>query len=205
MKNLLVNTTKGLVAIVASAILTALITGQPLTGLTKVKGIYRTFVQSSVPAWAFSLVFLCALFGTYYALSHLRKRRPRGKVHFIPDAHNCGWSKQTDREMNVRIGGTFTYDISSELIVLKAYLKGTHPRTDLMVHTEAPDGSNRMTETSELWLRGCVSKRTFIEMRLEPVLGTPGRPLRCKLILVDKFSRPFVIGPIDLPYLGPRT
>src|SRR5690349_2202161 len=63
MKKLLINAATGLISIIASPIITAWITGQPLTGLTKVRGLYQTFVQSSVPAWAFALVFLVALFG----------------------------------------------------------------------------------------------------------------------------------------------
>src|SRR5713226_627 len=121
MKKLLANAATGLIGILASAIITAWITGQPLTGLTRIRGLYQTFIQSSVPAWAFALVFLIALFGIQYVFTHLPKHRSKGKVHFIPDAHNCGWSKQTDADMNVRIGGTFTYDGPGELIVLRAY------------------------------------------------------------------------------------
>jgi len=119
MKKLLINAAKGLIGIIASSIITALITGQPLTGLTKVRGLYQTFIQSSVPAWAFALVFLFALFGIYYALTHLPKSRAKGKVHFISDAYNTTWSKTTDEHMDVRLSGTFTYDGPGELIILK--------------------------------------------------------------------------------------
>src|SRR5438477_5176512 len=45
-----------LIAILTSAatvIVTNLITGQPLSGLVKLKGLSETFLRSSVPAWAF--------------------------------------------------------------------------------------------------------------------------------------------------------
>jgi hypothetical protein len=204
MKNLLKNAATGLMGILASAIITAWITGQPLTGLTKIKGLYRTFIQSSVPAWAFALVLLVALTGIYYALTHLPKRRPKGKIHFIPDAHNCGWSKQTDTEMNLRISGTFTYDGQGELIVLKAYLKGTQPTTD-MAAQELTDYGGTTSVKNKLWLRSNIDLQVYMNLRLKPVVGNAGKSLRRKLIFLDKFSRPFPIGPIDFPYVGPKV
>jgi len=202
MKKLLINAAKGLIGITASSIITALITGQPLTGLTKVRGLYQTFIQSSVPAWAFALVFLFALFGIYYALTHLPKSRAKGKVHFISDAYNTTWSKTTDEHMDVRLSGTFTYDGPGELIILKAFLQGTHPTTDIMATVDAADGSGRSETVPQLWLEAGVALRAFIWMRLKPVVGTPGKPLRRKVVFRDKFTRDFVIGPIDFPCIG---
>jgi len=34
------------------------------------------------------------------------------------------------------------------------------------------------------------------------VLGTPGKPLRRKVVLRDTFNRDFLIGPIEFPYIG---
>jgi hypothetical protein len=209
MKRLLITAAKWLTRIVGPAIVSAIATawvgGRPLTGLVRLRGLYDTFVRNSVPAWAFGLAFLAAIVGIYYAITHLPKRRPKGKVHFIPDAHNCGWSKQSDADMNARIGGTFTYDAPGELVILKAFLTGTEPTTDMTVQTEAFDGSGRMVTTSELWLNGGASQRTFIHMRLRPALGKPGRPVRRKLVLIDKFNRDFHVGPINFPYIGPKV
>ena len=105
--------------------------------------------------------------------------------------------------MNVRLGGTFTYDELSDLIVLRVYLQKTRPTTDLLVKTEALDGSGRMVAAAELWLQSRCSQRAFLHMNLTPVLGTPGKPLRCKLVLLDKFNREFFVGPIEFPYIGP--
>jgi hypothetical protein len=204
-KKLLINSVTGVIGIVASTIVTAWITGQPLTGLTKIKGLYRTFITSSVPAWAFALVFLVALLGIYYALTHLPKRRPKGKVHFVPDSHNCGWAKQTETQMSVWIGGTFTYDGPGELVILKVYLKGTQPINNMVVQVEPADGSGRMIRVSQLWLPAALSQRTFMNLYLMPVLGIPGTPLRRKLVLHDKFDRDFLIGPIEFPYAGPKV
>ena len=38
---------EGLIGIVATAVVTALISGQPLIGLVKLAGLYETFIQSS--------------------------------------------------------------------------------------------------------------------------------------------------------------
>ena len=151
MKSLLKNAITGLIGIVATAIITAWITGQPLTGLTKLGGIYQTFIRSSVPAWAFALVLLVALIGLYYALVNLPRRRPKGTVHFVPDAHNNGWSRQTDKTMNVRVGGSFTYDGPGDLSIFRAFLKGTQPVTDMMAQVESSDG-NGMIGVSEIRL-----------------------------------------------------
>ena len=197
-------TAKWLLGIIAPIVITAWLTGQPLAGLVKLRGLYTIFIKSSVPAWSFALAFLLALFGIYYWFAHLPRRK--GKVHFVPDAHNCGWSKQTDTDMNLRLGGTFTYDLSGErLVLLQAYLKGTRPVTDLTVQTDSPDGTSRTVTTSQLWLEGHTPERTFMHLHLKPVLGKLGKPLRRKLILRDKFNREFSVGPIDFPYIGPKA
>jgi hypothetical protein len=202
-KKLLINTGKALLYMVSSAIITAWITGKPLTGLTKLRGLYSTFIQSSVPAWAFALAVMVALFGLQYTLTHLPKRRRIGKVHFVPDAHNNGWAKLSDNEMEVRIGGTFTYDGPGELVVLKAFLKGTKPTTDILANVEQQDGSGRMTNVRELWLESRTARRAFIHLRLTPVVGTPGQPLRRALVLRDKFTEDFVIhDSIEFKYIG---
>jgi len=204
MKKLLINAATGLISIIASPIITAWITGQPLTGLVKVRGLYQTFIRSSVPAWAFALVFLIALFGVQYVFTHLPKRPPKGKVHFIPDAYNTGWSQQpgNDTQRDVIRVGTFTYEGPGELVILRAFLKGTHPTTDIMVNVDAPDGSGRYNQVSQLWLRANLAQRAFIHMILKPVVGTPGKMLRRKVVCRDKFTRDFLIGPIDFPYTG---
>jgi hypothetical protein len=202
----LIDVLKALVGIIATAILTAWLTGQPLTGLTKIKGLYETFIRSKVPAWAFSVVFLAAVYGMYSALAHWFKREPKPTVHFIPDAHNSGWSKQTASEMNLRVGGMFTYQgPDQEIQVLKAYLAGTKLTTDMLAQTESSDGRRQMLGVTVVWLLSDRPVRYIIDLKLAPVLGTPGQPLRRKLILLDNLNREFPVGPIDFPYIGPKV
>jgi hypothetical protein len=201
---LLVKAITGLLGIVATVIITAWLTGQPLTGLTKLKGLYKTFIQSSVPAWVFALVLLVAFFGMYYVLTHLPHRRVKGKVHFVPDAHNSGWSKQHDTEMNLRIGGVFTYDGPGTLSVLTAHLKGTQPTTNMLAKVESSDGT-KYVGVRELWFQSKIGVRGVIDLKLKPVRGIPGKPMTGKVVLVDNFRREFVIGPIEFPYIGPKV
>jgi hypothetical protein len=202
---LLVKAITGLLSIVATAIITAWLTGQPLTGLTKIKGLYKTFVQSAVPAWAFALVLLVALFGIHYVLTHLPHRRPKGKVHFIPDAHNSGWSKQHDKEMNLRIGGVFTHEGSGMLDILTAHLKGTQPTTNMLAEVDVPDGTGRLVRVYSFSLPSNIGVKVLINLKLKPVKGTPGKPMTGKVVLVDNFRREFVIGPIEFPYIGRKV
>lgn len=205
MRKLFVRAATGLISIVATAVITAWLTGQPLTGLTRIKGLYKTFIQSSVPAWTFALVFLAALLGIYYALTHLPNRRPKGKVHFIPDAHNSGWSKQTATEMNVRIGGMFTYEGPATLMVLTARLKGTRPITDMLAQVDTRDGTGRTVRVYNLWLEPKIAVRGLVDLKVTPVLGIPGQPMRRKLVLRDNLNRDFVVGPIEFPYNGAKV
>jgi hypothetical protein len=205
MKPLLTNAFKGLISIIVSAIVTALITGQPLVGLTETKGLYQTFVQRSTPAWLFALILVWAMLASYFALTHLPKRRPKGTIHFISDSHNTGWAKQSDGEISVQLGGTFTYDGPEEVIILKAFMKGTHPTTDILAILRSRDGSDRGTTARELWLHGGVAERAIVHLRLSPLIGTPGKPLRRRVVLHDKFARDFVIGPIEFPYIGQKS
>lgn len=143
-----------------TVITTNLMTGQPLTGLVKLKGLYQTFIKSSVPAWAFAFVFLIALLGIYYAATHLLKSRSKGKVHFSPDAHNNGWSELGTAEMSARISGRFTYEGKEEtIIVLKVFLEGTEPTRNLMAKVRTADTDTFNTAMVSLILRSSNSAR----------------------------------------------
>jgi hypothetical protein len=60
-----------------------------------------------------------------FLAQRLRGRTRMGKIHFVPDAYNNGWSKQHETEMNVRVGGTFTFTGPGDVKVLRASLRGT--------------------------------------------------------------------------------
>jgi hypothetical protein len=184
-----------------STVLTNLITGQPLTGLTKLKGLSQIFLRSSVPAWAFALALFGALLGLYSFVGRLL-RGQKGRVQFVPDAHNSGWA-QTETQMEVRAGGTFTYEGTGSLTVLKGFLKGTQPITDMMVLQETSGGLGGPVSVGQLDLEAHVPVRALINMRVTPVRGTRGKPLRSRLIFRDKYNRDYKFD-VNLPYIGQR-
>jgi hypothetical protein len=202
MKNVFKKAGGFLLGAVVSAIVTNVITGQPLTGLVKLKGLYKTFIQSAVPAWGFALVLLVAVYGLYYFLTHMPKRR--GKVHFVPDAHNSGWARQSGSLMEIRIGGTFTYEGDGNLTILQAFLRGTQQVTDMNATVPIPNGSGKTVTVSQIDLQGRIPTWVLVQVRLKPGVGTPGQPLRSKVVLRDIYNRDFLIGPIELPYIGAR-
>ncbi|MFZ0803007.1 MAG: hypothetical protein WAN70_12660 [Terriglobales bacterium] len=197
---LTIDALKGLLAIITTAIVTALIGGQPLTGLLQFKGIL-TLVRSPIPAWIFGLVLMLALSSLYYSVTHRPKRK--GKVIFIPDAYNCGWSKQTEEIMNLRLGGTFSYKGQGNVHILKMFLKGTKPLDDLLLQIEDRRVDNNMIQTDQLSLSETTSEKAFTDFRLTPALGEPGKPLRAKLIVHDRFAEDFVVGEFEFRYIGP--
>jgi hypothetical protein len=191
------------VTAIVAAIINAWVVGQPLSGLVKLQGLYKTFFLSPVPAWAFALVLMVAVFSFIYAVKNAPSRKRKGRVHFIPDGFNTGWAKQHDKEMNARIGGTFTYDGPDKVIVLQAFLKGAAP-AGFGANIEPIDGSGKTVATEELWLAPGHPVRGVLYLRFGLVLGTPGQPLRREVFFRDSFGRDFSVGQVDFPYIGSR-
>jgi hypothetical protein len=184
-----------------TTITTNLITGQPLNGIVKLKGLYQTFIKSSVPAWAFALVFLVALWGLYYALPRLLSGKSKGKVHFSPDAYDNGWSERGTAEMDVRISGKFAYQGKEDTIaILKIFLEGTTPCNNLMAHV-TPLHGERPLQMNNVWLNA-TPLDVFTNITVKPRIGKRGKPLRARLILRDKYNRDFRTDPLQWPYLG---
>jgi hypothetical protein len=191
----------GLVGIVVSSIVTALVTGQPITGLTKLKGLFGIFIKGSVPAWAFAPVFCFALFGGWYFISRQFKQKTR--LHFVQDAHNCGWAPESDSVMFVRVGGSLTYDGQGSLTLLKSFLAGTQPVTDMVAQTEAMDGSGKLKTVNRLDVPSNFSTRVLLNLRVKPRRGAPGKTYNSRLIFRDGYNRDHDAGPVELPYVGP--
>lgn len=181
---------------VLSTVLTNLITGQPLVGLTKLKGLSQTFFKSSAPAWVFALVLFLALLGLYSFLRTFLKNR-KGRVHFVPDAHNCGWA-QSNGLMHVSVSGSFTYEGEGSLTILKAFLKGTEPVTDMMVQ-QVVDGLTSPLNLRELNLEAHIPVRALVFLRLKPGRGIQGKTLNGRLVFRDKYNQDFGFE-ISLPY-----
>ncbi len=203
MKKWMVTVGTALVTAALSTILTNLITGQPLAGLVKLEGLSRTLLKSSVPAWVFAVVLFVALFGVQHYVSHF-PRNAKGKIHFVPDGYNSGWSRQDSSLMELRVSGMFTYDGEGTLTILKVWLEGTSMLGDMMTQLSALDGSSARLMVSELALEHDLPVRAVINLRLKPALGVQGRTYRGRLVFLDRYNKRFVLEPVDFPYIGPK-
>jgi hypothetical protein len=127
------------------------------------------------------VILMLALFGAYYALTHRPKRK--GKIVFIQDAHNNGWSKQNETEMNLRLGGSFAYTGAGNVHILKLFLKGTRPLNDLLLKLDVDGGGHmiqvkdiHLSDTSYRMSAGCPRSRRFCETWEPPQPRFPCEP-----------------------------
>lgn len=194
--------TAGVAAGVAIATVTALITGQSLTGLRKISVMWHAIAHGSVPAWTLFASLILLLCGACYFLAHPPGRRSQGKVHFVPDSHNSGWSATPDGQMSVTLGGTLTYEGEGALTVLKAFPKGTQPVTDMAAQVTVWAPGPQWASIPEIHLEGQPALRVFLLMNLRPSIGRPGRALRSRVVLRDKYNRDFPVGPVEFQYRG---
>jgi pyrimidine deaminase RibD-like protein len=129
------------------------------------------------------------------------KTRERGRVHFVSDAYNNGWAVQFDKQMEVRLGGTFTYDGPGTLTVLKAFLEDTEPTTDMMIQVVNASGFPKTVPHLELQSR--TPLRAFIDLRLTPVRGNRGEVLSSQVVFRDAYNQDYPFE-VSLPYIGQR-
>jgi len=193
---------KGLVAIVVTVIVTKLLSGEPLTGLMKLKGLGHVLLKSTVPAWTFAAVLFVALFGLYEFVGRfLNGRQPKGKVHFVSDVHNSGWVGN-DQRTDFRAGGIFTYEGNGSLLITTAFLEGTNPTNDMKVQIQTADGLGQTLWLNSLELQAHIPLRAIIHLWLTPMKTDRGVPLRTNLILRDNYNRDHEISGVEWPWIG---
>lgn len=129
------------------------------------------------------------------------KRPARGKVHFVPDAHNHGWAGN-DGRMDLRVGGTLTYDGVGTLIIANAFFKGTQPMSNMMAEVLTGDGLGPRVRVNSLTLNAHEPLRVLLNLWLTPVKAERGKPLRGQLVLRDTYNQDHDIDPIDWPWIG---
>lgn len=157
----------------------------------------------------FTLVLFVALLAGQYSITHLWKQR-KGKVHFVPDVHNSGWARTTDGRIELRLGGVLTFTGDATLIVLKAFLRGTEPTTDMMAQVSLPDGSGRLTMVPQLHLPANEPAQVFINLLLKPTSWLTrmlswfreGQPYPGRVILRDNHNTDFVLDRVTFSYIG---
>ena len=189
--------------LVVSATITAWLTGQPLTGLAKLRGLSQTFIKGrvTIPAWVFALGVAFLLWSAVSSLLHLIRRIQKAKIHFVPDGYNTLWSRQTDSQINLRLGGTFTCEGGTEdLTILRAGLDST----DLVVFNGIfiPRDGNREVPISELSLAPGVPVRAVLDFRPADSTAERKKLLQREVILLDNRNRRFSIGQVQFPNSG---
>jgi len=188
----------GLVSIVATVVVTKLLSGEPLTGLTKLKGLSDTFLKSRVPAWAFALALFVAVLALRYIVLHWPTKKPKGTIHFVPDGHNSGWAVSGE-QIELRLGGTFTNASASGVRIMKIFLKGTKQVGDILMYSTPGAGRAAVTYVD---LPAHMPIQAFISVRLAPARGKTGKPLNAKILLRDTYNEDYPLDPVELPYIG---
>jgi hypothetical protein len=188
----------GLVSIVATVVVTKLLSGEPLTGLTKLKGLSDTFLKSRVPAWAFALALFVAVLALWYIIMHWPTKTQKGTIHFVPDGHNNGWAV-SGKQIELRLGGTFTNAGASGVRIMKIFLKGTKQVGDMMARTYQNPGPAPLTYFD---LPSHLAVQKLINVRLVPAKGSTGKPLKAKIVLRDTYNEDYPLDPVELPYIG---
>jgi hypothetical protein len=185
MKKILIAVVNGLASVIASAIITALITGQPLTGLFKLKGLVGIYLHGPLLTCAIAGGLFLGLLILEYSL--LRSPTQVRKLHFVPDAHNCFWAQNGDGEqaqMYVSVGGTFTFEGPSPVTFLTGYFKGTRPVTDMQIAVVSNIVPERpLVQVQEFVLEPHEVVRAFLHLYLRPAIGKRSEPFKGKLIL----------------------
>jgi hypothetical protein len=195
-----------LVATIVTAIITAVITawivGQPLTGLTGLNGFTETFFSNNVPAWAFALALLGALFFGSTLLRGIFKNWRKAQIHFVPDMFNNHWSIYGEQGMYVQLSGTFTYDgPPGDVTILRATVEGNSPH-NMDIAVNPCDGSGQPITTTSLNLQAKIPQDAAIHLWLRTRIGTYGKLLKAKIVLQDNLKHNFSLGEIELPYSG---
>lgn len=201
MKNWIRQTSAALVLTALSTLVTRLISGESLSGVVQLKN--SLFAKYTIPAWTFTLLLFLTFFLGYHALENWRKQSFKAKLHFVPDAHNCGWSIQSGPRLEIRAGGNITLEGTTPLTILKAFVKGTKPVGDFVGNVRAHDGSGRMVTIRSLDLSPGIPVEALLYLNLSPLQLDKGRPFRTRLIFRDKYNRDFRLNAVEFPYVGP--
>jgi len=131
-----------------------------------------------------------------------RDGEKQGRVHFVSDAYNSGWALQSESQMEVRLGGMFTYDGPGTLTIVKAFVEDTQQITDMMVQVMGSRSSPAVSVTY-LNLNSRTTVRAFINLRLTPVRGTRGETLNNRVVFRDAYNQDYAFE-VSLPYIGQR-
>ncbi len=73
----------------------------------------------------------------------------------------------------------------------------------MSVNMEVPGTYPPVRDTdSRVWFAHDAKQVIMRLLGLTPLIGTPGRPLNCEVVLYDKLSRKFVVGPVEFSFMS---
>jgi hypothetical protein len=177
-RNLAIEVLKYVATTAGGIIITAVIKGEPLAGLIRLRTLSH-FLTTSTPLWIF-LIALVVCVGLTTALVRA-KVTPGPKLHVSWDRGQCLWHKgSVAGKPAMQIMGSAlisSADTTETLIIREAYIKGTEPLMNLL--------GDLVIEPGQVYSsRIC----TFVG----PVIIGDVEPLNARLILVDHKNRKFV-------------
>jgi hypothetical protein len=162
--------------LVTGLVLTALIKGESLAGLTRLRTLLP-FLKTSVPLWAFLLLLL---FCVYMARPFINSLRKRPVLHVSWERLVCLWAlgRFGDKPMmQIQGHAIITSSGTDETIIIReAYVKGTEPLQSIIDDVVIPPGEPQTCRIA-----------TFVH----PVIRKPDEGLETSLILRDHKGREY--------------
>ncbi|MFY9728311.1 MAG: hypothetical protein WAJ87_22640 [Bryobacteraceae bacterium] len=166
-------------ATVITAILASLVTawleGKELKGAKdSIPVLWHALLAPAIPVWMFSIVLVVALAG----LPKLTRRRERSvdlRMVSGPSTRNAWGIGAYDSEPTLVLSFTMSFahrESNLSLVGKKIYLEGTEPVLSLQ----------------EIVVTGPYGPEESIHLILRPVIATPGKALKGRVVLVDQFG-----------------
>lgn len=165
-------------SIIGPVILTALIKGEPLAGLTTIPKLAR-FLRTSVPLW---LLLVAVLVIAWILPGFIQsKAKPGGpKLHVSWDRQQCFWHKgAVGLVPAMQIVGwavVSSSDTDERIILREAYVKGTRP----------------VISALDIVVEPGKAVKTQISTFVQPVILDENAPLRTRVIIRDHQNREYV-------------
>jgi pyrimidine deaminase RibD-like protein len=122
---------------------------------------------------------------------------PQGKIHFVPDRHTYGWSRNEHR-LDVRVGGTFTYDGTGTLVIVDAFV------TDLKLvdwYVQSLNTSGKLV--TRLAFQPHEPQALIFNLINEPTIAELGKPQAFRIALLDVYNRVHELDSVVFPWIGP--
>lgn len=166
----------GLISIFATVLITALLQGGSLGGLTKIAVFWNVLKSKSIPVWLFVLVLIAAYFGIQGTVAAARERKR--VLHIVWNEKNSSWhmgSAKGKLAMQVSVAAIFTGREPDSIQILSAGVEGGKTEVDLFPII-CPENQP---------VRGTVM------FFVQPPVAKEGKPWRGRIVLVDQYNRKF--------------